>query len=110
MCVRACVRAHTHSFNPSMQEAEAVRYLEFKASLVYQMSSKMARFTYTCMSWKTKQKKELSSRQFLILPITFSHTPLQQLQELLWLGMVFSLVHVVSWCRAARVTQKDPVS
>jgi hypothetical protein len=34
-----------HTFNPSTQEAEAGRSLEFKASLVYRASSRTARAT-----------------------------------------------------------------
>ena len=36
-----------HAFNPSTREAEAGRFLEFEASLVYKVSSRAARASYT---------------------------------------------------------------
>ena len=47
-----------HSFNPSFQEAEAGRS-QFEASLVYKVSSKIARYTEKpCIKKKKKGKKE----------------------------------------------------
>jgi hypothetical protein len=47
-----------HTFNPSTREAEAGGSLEFKASLVYKVSSRTARATQrNPVSNKTKQNK-----------------------------------------------------
>ena len=51
-----------HVFNPSTREAEAGRFSEFEASLVYRVSSRTARTTQrNPVSNKTKQN--ISDRQ-----------------------------------------------
>lgn len=61
--------------NPSTQEAEAVRSLEFEAIPVYRMSSKMARFTYTSMSRKTEQKTIQQTILYLVYTIFLYSIP-----------------------------------
>jgi hypothetical protein len=46
-----------HAFNPSTWEAEAGRFLEFEASLVYKVSSRTARAIHP-VSEKEKRKKK----------------------------------------------------
>ena len=49
-----------HTFNPSTQEAEAGNLCEFKASLIYIVSSKAARATQrNLVSKNQKEKKRL---------------------------------------------------
>jgi hypothetical protein len=43
-----------HAFNPSTQEAEAGGFSEFEASLVYRVSSRIARATQRTLSRKKK--------------------------------------------------------
>jgi hypothetical protein len=49
-----------HAFDPSTREAEASRFLEFEASLVYRVSSRTARATQRnpVSKNKNKQKKQ----------------------------------------------------
>jgi hypothetical protein len=47
----------SHAFNPSTQEAEAGRFLEFEASLVYKVSSKTARAIQRNPVLKNKKQK-----------------------------------------------------
>jgi hypothetical protein len=48
-----------HTFNPSTWEAEAGRFLEFEASLVYRVSSRTARAAENPCLEKPKKKKKL---------------------------------------------------
>jgi hypothetical protein len=48
-----------HTFNPSTWEAEAGRFLEFEASLVYRVSSRTARAAEKPCLEKPKKKKKL---------------------------------------------------
>jgi hypothetical protein len=53
----SCWPVGLHAFNPRTWEAEAGRISEFKASLVYRVSSRTARATHRNPVWKTKQNK-----------------------------------------------------
>jgi hypothetical protein len=54
----------THTFNPSTWEAEAGGFFEFKASLVYRVSSRTARATQrNPVSKKRKRRKEKKKRE-----------------------------------------------
>jgi hypothetical protein len=58
-----CLAVVVHAFNPSTWEAEAVRFQEFKASLVYKVSSRTARATQrNPVSKKKKKKKENNNK------------------------------------------------
>jgi hypothetical protein len=52
-----------HAFNPSTWEAEAGRSLEFKASLVYRVSSRTARATQRNPVWKKQKQKNKNKQQ-----------------------------------------------
>jgi hypothetical protein len=55
-----------HAFNPSTQEAEAGRSLEFEASLVYRVSSRTAKATHrnpVSKNQKPKNKNQKNKRK-----------------------------------------------
>ena len=59
-----------HAFNPSTQEAEAGRSLEFEASLIYKASSRTARATEKpCL--KNKQTNKQTNKQSDILSFIY---------------------------------------
>jgi hypothetical protein len=54
-----------HAFNPSTREAEAGRFLEFEASLVYKVSSKTARVIQRNPVSKKKKKYNFLSHFYV---------------------------------------------
>jgi hypothetical protein len=48
-----------HTFNPSIQEAEAGKFIEFEASLVYRVSSRTARATQRNPVSKTQEREHV---------------------------------------------------
>jgi hypothetical protein len=58
-----CRAVVAHAFNPSTWEAEAGRFSEFKASLVYRVSSRTARATQRNPVSKNKTKQTNKQKQ-----------------------------------------------
>jgi hypothetical protein len=52
-----------HAFNPSTREAEAGRFSEFKASLVYKVSSKTARAVQRNPISKNQKRKRKKKKK-----------------------------------------------
>jgi hypothetical protein len=57
-----------HAYNPSTWEAEAGEFLEFKASLVYRVSSRTARATQRNPVSKNQKNKTTKNKEIVILP------------------------------------------
>jgi hypothetical protein len=60
-CVKPGVVAH--AFNPSTWEAETRWISEFEASLVYRVSSRIARATQPCLKTKQNKTKQNKTKQ-----------------------------------------------
>lgn len=56
-CINASLGMMAHTFNASTRKAEAARSLKFKATLLYNASSKIVRATLKNPVLKKKEKK-----------------------------------------------------